>query len=208
MEAELRAVMRARPGRTVLAIDESFFIKSLDAKRTRALRRLREWAGRAYVLCGTPAPNSPLTSFSSSASSTSGTASRDVDVPARARAWRSQVVQSAIEERGLFLRHLKTDVLPDLPVKRFQRVIVPMAEEQARLYRATLNGLVTDVAEAVDETGFIRRRTSFLARRAALASDLLEPGRRVRNLQRDACEAGGARRTRRAIGREENARRS
>ena len=59
MESELRALMRARLGRTVLAIDESFFIKSLDAKRTRALRRLREWAGRAYVLCGTPAPNSP-----------------------------------------------------------------------------------------------------------------------------------------------------
>lgn len=166
MEPELRALMRARSGRTVLAIDESFFIKSLDAKRTRALRRLREWAGRAYVLCGTPAPNSPADLVQQFNLVDFGYCFSGVEVP-KERDLAAQVVQSAIEERGLFLRHLKTDVLPDLPVKRFQRVIVPMAEEQARLYRATLDGLVTD-AEAVDETGFIKQRMSFLARRSAL----------------------------------------
>lgn len=166
MEPELRALMRARPGRTVLAIDESFFIKSLDAKRTRALRRLREWAGRAYVLCGTPAPNSPSDLVQQFSLVDFGYCFENVEVPIE-RELAAPVVQSAIEERGLFLRHLKTDVLPDLPVKRFQRVMVSMAEEQARLYRETLEGLVTD-AEAVDETGFVRRRTSFLARRTAL----------------------------------------
>lgn len=166
MEAELRALMRARPGRTVLAIDESFFIKSLDAKRTRALRRLREWAGRAYVLCGTPAPNSPSDLVQQFNLVDFGYCFAGVDLPTE-REPAARVVQSAIEERGLFLRHLKVDVLPDLPVKRFQRVIVPMAEEQNRLYRSTLERLVTDV-EVVDETGFIRQRTSFLARRAAL----------------------------------------
>ena len=166
MEPELRALMRARHGRTVLAIDESFFIKSLDAKRTRALRRLREWAGRAYVLCGTPAPNSPSDLVQQFSLVDFGYCFADVDVP-KERELAISVVQSAIEERGLFLRHLKTDVLPDLPVKRFQRMMVPMAEEQARLYRTTLDSLVTDVG-AVDETGFIRQRMSFLARRAAL----------------------------------------
>ncbi len=166
MESELRALMRARPGRTVLAIDESFFIKSLDAKRTRALRRLREWAGRAYVLCGTPAPNSPTDLVQQFSLVDFGYCFRDVDLPAD-RELAAPVVQSAIEERGLFLRHLKRDVLPELPVKRFQRVVVPMAEEQARLYRETLEGLVAEV-ETLDESGFIRRRTSFLARRAAL----------------------------------------
>ena len=52
-------------------------------------------------------------------------------------------------------------------MKRFQRVMIPMAEEQTRLYRATLDGLVTDV-EAVDKTDFTKQRMSFLARRAAL----------------------------------------
>ena len=166
MERELRALMRARTGRTVLAIDESFFIKSLDAKRTRALRRLREWAGRAYVLCGTPAPNSPSDLVQQFSLVDFGYCFEGVDLPAD-RALSAPAVQSAIEKRGLFLRHLKTDVLPELPLKRFQRVLVSMAEEQARLYRATLDGLVTD-AEAVDDTGFVKRRTGFLARRAAL----------------------------------------
>lgn len=166
MEPELRALMRARSGRTVLAIDESFFIKSLDAKRTRALRRLREWAGRAYVLCGTPAPNAPSDLVQQFSLVDFGYCFRDVELPAE-REQAAPMVQSAIEGRGLFLRHLKRDVLPDLPVKRFQRVIVPMAEEQARLYRTNLDGLVEEV-EAVDESGFIRQRTSFLARRAAL----------------------------------------
>ena len=166
METELRALMRARPRRTVLAIDESFFIKSLDAKRTRALRRLREWASRAYVLCGTPAPNSPSDLVQQFNLVDFGFCFRDVDVPAD-RELAVPVVQSAIEERGLFLRHLKKDVLPDLPVKRFHRVILPMAEVQGRLYHATLNRLVADV-ESVDETGFIKQRTTFFARRAAL----------------------------------------
>ena len=166
MESELRALMRARSGRVVLAIDESFFIKSLDAKRTRALQRLREWAGRAYVLCGTPAPNSPSDLVQQFNLVDFGYCFRDVLVPPE-RELAAPIVQSAIEERGLFLRHLKRDVLPDLPMKRFQRVIVPMAEEQARLYRSSLDSLVTEV-EAVDESGFVRQRTSFLARRSAL----------------------------------------
>ena len=166
MEPELRALMRARPGRTVLAVDESFFIKSLDAKRTRALRRLREWAGRAYVLCGTPAPNSPSDLVQQFNLVDFGHCFAGVDIPAD-RALAAPVVQAAIEERGLFLRHLKADVLPDLPLKRFQRILVSMAQEQAHLYRTVLDGLVTD-AEEVDEAGFAKRRVSFLARRATL----------------------------------------
>ena len=166
LEAELRTLMRARPGRTVLAVDESFFIKSLDAKRTRALRRLREWAGRAYVLCGTPAPNSPADLIQQFSLVDYGHCFAGVELPAD-RDLAAPVVQTAIEDRGLFLRHLKADVLPDLPLKRFQRVLVSMAVQQARLYRATLHGLVAD-AEAVDEAGFVRRRASFLARRSAL----------------------------------------
>ena len=166
MEIELRAVMRARPGRTVLAVDESFFIKSLDAKRTRVLRRLREWAGRAYVLCGTPAPNSPSDLVQQFSLVDFGYCFASMELPTE-RDLATSVVQSAIGERGLFLRHLKAEVLPDLPMKRFQRLIVPMAEEQARLYRATLDDLLAEI-EAVDETEFIRQRTNFLARRAAL----------------------------------------
>lgn len=166
MEAELRALMRATSRRTVLAVDESFFIKSLDAKRTRALRRLREWAGRAYVLCGTPAPNSPTDLVQQFSLVDFGYCFQGVKLP-KERDLATPVVQAAIEQRGLFVRHLKADVLPELPAKRFQRVVIPMAEEQSRLYRAALEGLVSDV-EAIDERRFAMQRTSFLARRSAL----------------------------------------
>jgi SNF2 family DNA or RNA helicase len=166
MEGELRALMRARPGRTVLAIDESFFIKSMDAKRTRALRRLREWAGRAYVLCGTPAPNAPGDLVQQFNLVDFGFCFDGIEVP-KDRAEAAPVIQEAIEGRGLFVRHLKAEVLPELPLKRFQRVLVPMATEQASLYRATLEDLVHDVEDR-DEAQFAQARMSFLARRAAL----------------------------------------
>lgn len=166
LERELQALMRARLGRTVMVVDESFFIKSLDAKRTRVLRRLREWAGRAYVLCGTPAPNSPHDLVQQFNLVDFGYCFRDVELPVE-RELAAPVVQSAIQEKGLFLRHLKRDVLPNLPAKRFQRIIVPMEREQARLYRTKLEGLVAEV-EAVDNSGFIKQRTNFLARRSAL----------------------------------------
>lgn len=166
MEEELRALMRLRPGRTVLVIDESFFIKSMDAKRTRALRRLREWAGRAYVLCGTPAPNAANDLVQQFNFVDFGFAFQGVDIPDD-RESAAQIVQSVIDNRGLFTRHLKSEVLPDLPSKTFQRVFVPISGRQRELYEAVLNDLLVDV-ENSDAEGFARQITNFLARRAAL----------------------------------------
>lgn len=65
MEEELRALLRSYQGRAMLVVDESFYIKNLDTKRTQALRRLREWCGRAFVL----AALQPLTHLKTSSSS-------------------------------------------------------------------------------------------------------------------------------------------
>lgn len=166
MEEEFSALLRSRPGRTVLAVDESFFIKSMDARRTRAIRRLREWCGRAYVLCGTPAPNSPQDLVQQFSLVDFGLAFEGVEVPTD-RTEAAPVVQSVIDERGLYTRHLKAQVLPDLPAKSFQRIFVPLAPQQRRLYEETLNQLVSDV-ENTDERGFGRKYVNFLARRSAL----------------------------------------
>jgi SNF2 family DNA or RNA helicase len=166
MEAELTAMLRSRPGRTVLAVDESFFIKSLDTKRTRAIRRLREWCGRAYVLCGTPAPNAPHDLVGQFNLVDFGLAFDGVQLPA-GRADAAPIVQSVIDTRGLYVRHLKSEVLPDLPSKRFHRVFVPLAERQRALYESLLDKLVVET-EAVSDQEFSGRYTSFLARRAAL----------------------------------------
>jgi SNF2 family DNA or RNA helicase len=77
------------------------------------------------------------------------------------------VVQQAIEERGLFVRHLKVDVLPDLPVKRFHRLLLPLKHDQKKLYTAALKDYILDLRSVGDEM-FQRRLTSFLARRMSL----------------------------------------
>lgn len=166
MEEELRALLRTCDGRAVLAVDESFYVKNLDARRTRAIRRLREWCSRAFVLCGTPAPNSPhdlveqfnLTDF--------GMTFAGVDIP-KDRSDAAPVVRAAIEARGTYVRHLKRDVLPQLPRKSFQRCLVPLEPVQRAVYTSVLNNLILDL-EATDAEAFRRQLPNFLARRTAL----------------------------------------
>jgi SNF2 family DNA or RNA helicase len=166
MEEELRAILRQKKGRAVLAVDESFFIKSLDAKRTLVLRRLREWCGRAYVLCGTPAPNSPHDLVQQFNIVDFGMTFNGVTLP-KERAAALPVVQNAIENRGIYIRHLKSDVLPNLPKKNFQRVYLPLQPEQRRLYEGALKDLILDLS-SIDEASFQKQLLSFFARRSAL----------------------------------------
>jgi len=55
-----------------------------------------------------------------------GIAFAGVDLPDD-RAEAAPVVQDIIDRRGLYIRHLKVDVLPDLPQKQFQRIFVPLS---------------------------------------------------------------------------------
>lgn len=166
MEDELRSLLRSYRGRAMLVVDESFFIKNHDAGRTQALRRLREWCDRAFVLCGTPAPNAPQDLIQQFSIVDFGITFDGVTIPDD-RTQALPVVQQAIEQRGLFIRHLKTDVLPDLPVKSFNRIFVPLQPEQERVYAAALRNLIIDL-QATDNETFQRQLTSFWARRNAL----------------------------------------
>ncbi len=166
MEAELRARLRRHGRRAVLAVDESFFVKSLDAKRTQALRRLREFCGRAYVLCGTPAPNAAHDLVQQFNLVDLGVTFDQVVVPKDPAAARA-AVQQAINDRGVFVRHLKAQVLPDLPPKTFTSLLLPLQPLQERAYRGALNGLIADLQSTDDET-FHRQLGSYLARRQAL----------------------------------------
>jgi len=181
MEQEVRALLRRYRGRAVLAVDESFYAKSLDAKRTRALRRLREHCGRAFVLCGTPAPNSPHDLVQQFNLVDFGLTFDGVDVPKDREAARS-VVRRAIEERGLYVRHLKADVLPDLPPKSFNRVQLPLQPRQGEAYAAALDDLIIDL-RSVDDTTFRRRLTSFLAKRSALLQICSNPAPLIRGYE-------------------------
>ena len=166
MEANIESLLRSRPDRSVLVVDESFLVKSPTAKRTCALRRLREWCGRAFVLCGTPAPNSPLDLVEQCRLVDFGISFRNVQIPDD-RTKALPIIKRVVENRCLYVRHTKAEVLPDLPSKQFHRVFVPMQPEQADLYECTRNQLLDDVL-SVSDTMFRRKYASFAARRAAL----------------------------------------
>lgn len=166
MEAELAALLRGYNGRAVLVVDESFYVKNLDARRTRSLRRLREWCGRAYVLCGTPAPNSPHDLVQQVNLVDFGTAFDGVPVPDD-RAEAAPVVRGVLTDRAVYVRHLKVDVLPDLPGRSFTRLTVNLAPQQQSIYEAALHDLADDL-RATSDTEFRRQITSFFARRSAL----------------------------------------
>ncbi|MBL4849365.1 MAG: DEAD/DEAH box helicase [Planctomycetes bacterium] len=174
MEEELRAVLRRHGRRGILTVDESFYVKNLDARRTQAIRRVREHCGRAFVLCGTPAPNSAHDIVEQFSLVDFGTAFAGVHVP-KDRADALPVVRDVIAERGVYLRHLKADVLPDLPPKSLNRVLVRLEPEQQELYDNALTGLVRDLEETSDEE-FQRNLVSFFARRSALLQICSNPG--------------------------------
>ncbi|MDQ1638306.1 MAG: hypothetical protein QOF62_1645 [Pyrinomonadaceae bacterium] len=166
MEPELRTLLLRHKGRAILAVDESFYIKNLDAKRTRALRRLREWCGRAFVLCGTPAPNSANDVIEQFNIVDCGVVFGGIAIPedkVKAR----QIVQHRVENHGLYVRSLKSQVLPNLPAKRFSSVLVQLQPQQEKLYGGVLKDLMLDL-ESVDDDGFRKKYASFLAKRTAL----------------------------------------
>ena len=179
MEGYFEALLRSRPDRNVLVVDESFFVKSPDAKRTRALRRLREWCGRAFVLCGTPAPNAPHDLVEQFNLVDFGLAFNGVSLPSD-RAKAVPIVRQVVEERGLYIRHLKSEVLPDLPTRRFHRLFVQLQPQQAALYSRLRNDLVLDL-RSVSESEFRRDYATFLARRIGLLQVCSNPISVVRN---------------------------
>jgi SNF2 family DNA or RNA helicase len=166
LEDQLRAWLSQGGGRSVLVCDESFMVKNLDAVRSRSLRRVREWAARAWVLCGTPAPNAPGDLVGQFALADLGMAFAGVELP-EDREEAAMAAAEILSGRGAWLRSLKGDVLPDLPGKSFEVVHLEMAPLQRRAYETARQGLVRDL-EGVDEANFRRRLASFGARRAAL----------------------------------------
>lgn len=163
----------ASRSKAILAVDESFFVKNPDARRTDAVREFREWCRRAYVLCGTPAPNSAkdlvaqfdLVDFGHTFE---GTAVADDKDLAAAQ------VRSRLDSHGTYLRNLKSDVLPDLPRRLFTEVGVDLAPLQRGVYVSALDNLIVDLREATDQA-YKRRISSFLERRMALLRICSDP---------------------------------
>lgn len=173
-EPALTALAKSAGGRLALVVDESHNVKNPDAARSRALARLRNRCERAFVLCGTPAPNAPHDVVHQFDLVDFGATFEGVEIP-QDRAQARAVIQSAMAARGIYTRNLKSRVLPDLPGKRFTRVLVPLEVVQREAYEAALAGLIRDLSGADDQT-FSRNLASYLARKSALLQICSNPG--------------------------------
>lgn len=158
--------LRRHPGRALLVVDESFAVKNPQARRTQELEAVRDWFGRVWLLCGTPAPNTAHDIVAQVSMVDFGETFSGVSIP-KDRAQAVPVVRDALDKRAIYLRNLKVDVLPDLPGRSLTRLTVPLAPLQSQLYEAALGALLAEV-EALDERQFLKQLGTFLARRMAL----------------------------------------
>lgn len=178
LEIRLRQLLEREKHEGLLIVDESFFVKNSSALRAQALRRLRRYAGRCLVLCGTPAPNSAVDLVEQFSIADDGMAFEGVSLPSDREA-AARTIADTIERRGVYIRRLKGSVLPDLPSRTFTRVLLPMPPQQRRLYDSAFDGLVDDVRKS-DESTFRRNLGSFMARRVALLQICSNPASRYR----------------------------
>lgn len=163
----------ARRTRLAMAIDESFNVKNPEATRSQAAAQLREWCTHAFVLCGTPAPNSAADVVAQFDLVDFGYTFAGLKLD-KDRSVAAVQVGDRLDQRGLYVRNVKTVVLPDLPPKSFTEIEVDLAPQQRAAYDAALDDLIIDLKRVDDET-YARRIQSFLERRAALLRICADP---------------------------------
>lgn len=170
----LRALLNREAGKYLLVVDESYYVKNPSAQRSAVLAELRQHCRRAFVLCGTPAPNSARDIVNQLDLADTGATFSGVIIPPTERE-AHETIRRALEDSAIILRRLKEDVLDGIPAKEFERVYIDFQPRQDELYRAALDSLVTDVL-SVDEAYFRQHLGSYMARRSALLQICSHPG--------------------------------
>lgn len=156
----------AQKYKCLLVADESFYVKNANAKRSKALRELRNHCVRSFALCGTPAPNNAIDLIHQFNIADGGYTFRGFK-PTGDRVRDAEFIHRAVHERGLYLRRMKGQVLPGLPLKKFELVYAEMKGEQARLYKEAKDDLVLHL-RTMDNQDFQRGLVNYLAKRSAL----------------------------------------
>lgn len=152
--------------KTLLVVDESFYVKNESCMRSEGLKKLRNKCVKCYVLCGTPAPNSShdlINQFNMAdleytfGSFTKSKIPQDDNCE----------IQSLINTRGSYLRRLKEEILKNNPDKRFQTVLVEMKGRQLALYESARSKLELELKTLSNQT-FKKQLASYFQKRAAL----------------------------------------
>lgn len=168
---EMRALMQT--GRFLAVFDESFFVKNESARRSQSAGKIRELASKAFVLCGTPAPNSPedlinqfdLADLGFTFLGYNSTGIREKD---------SENIAERLRARGAFVRRIKEDVLAELPTKQFEIVECVMTDGQRLLYEEARSELELYLRR-IDNTVFRRSLATYFQKRSALLQICVAP---------------------------------
>ncbi|HEX9980777.1 MAG TPA: DEAD/DEAH box helicase [Flavobacterium sp.] len=150
----------------LLVIDESYYLKNGESVRSDNVGKLRMHCECCYVLCGTPAPNSAHDlinqfdladlNYTFAGFNKSTNAANDYDA-----------ISELIENRGLFIRRLKTEILENVPKKNFQILKVDLINRQAAMYNNARSDLELELRTLNNET-FKKQLATYFQRRAAL----------------------------------------
>jgi len=163
-EVLLKAVCESR--RAAFIADESFYLKNPRAQRSESAFRIRAHCTTGYVLCGTPAPNSPADivhqfNLADNGFTFSGyvpTGEPSVDLP---------VIRSMVQDRGIFIRRLKQDILSFVPQKRFKIRVATLVGRQREMYDKAERDLLVEL-RSFDNKVFRKRLSYYLQKREAL----------------------------------------
>ena len=156
----------AEKKRYLLVVDESYFVKNTESLRSEAAGRLRAICARCFVLCGTPAPNSPYDLVNQFNLADTGYTFAGFRKTKDAEADREEISE-LVETRGSLIRRLKTEVLEAVPEKNFHVVRVPLKGRQALLYEKARSELELEL-RSLDNTTFRRKLATYFQRRAVL----------------------------------------
>ena len=161
VKLHLENVIRKSFNNFLMIVDESFYLKNKDAKRSKGVGYLRKFVKRCIVLCGTPAPNNAKDIIEQISLADGGEAFMGKD-----NVESIEDIVSIVEENALYLRRTKEEVL-NLPNRTIHKVICPMSIKQKDIYSQYRNNLIREVSNINDED-FSKNKMNYLAKRSML----------------------------------------
>lgn len=164
LEVIFSAVSKIR--RYLLIIDESYYAKNEKSHRSEVIKRIRDCCCRAFILCGTPAPNNAYDivnqfnladkGFTFSLFTPTGEISRD-----------REVITNFMHSRGMYIRRQKTEILEFVPQKVFKIIKVKLQGRQKLLYEKARDSLVLEL-RTYDNATFKKNLKTYFQRRQNL----------------------------------------
>lgn len=157
---------KAEKKRFLLIVDESYYAKNEKAIRSEIVLSIRGSCKRCFVLCGTPAPNSPydlINQFNIADlgyTFSSFTKTKDVEND-------TNQIENLISSRGIFIRRLKTEILNSVPEKNFHIIHVELTGRQKDMYQKAKDSLVLEL-KSYDNKSFRKNLVSYFQKRSAL----------------------------------------